>query len=212
MSVNFANSNIKHVFVLMLENRSYDHMLGFLNADISQFSNNDISGKPYPAKRGAQNVMPCDPGHEFLDVMEQLCGKAARNAYMNDGTYPPVNNSGFVTDYADLIAGKKDGGGVAEIMRCYDTTNQLPVMAALANNFAVCNNWYSSLPGPTWPNRFFVHAASSAGLDHSPSILQITKWEILSGFSFPNSGFSRITNNTSFTGEGISHWLVPFQA
>lgn len=69
-------------------------------------------------------------------------------------------------------------------------------MAALANNFAVCNNWYSSLPGPTWPNRFFVHAASSGGLDHSPSILQITKWEILSGFSFPNSTiYDRLQQN-----------------
>lgn len=72
MSINFANPNIKHVFVLMLENRSYDHMLGFFNDNISRVSNNDISGKTFFAKRGAQNVMPRDPGHEFLDVIEVM--------------------------------------------------------------------------------------------------------------------------------------------
>lgn len=183
MPVNFANPNIKHVFVLMLENRSYDHMLGFLNGDISHFFNNDITGKPHHATAGASMIMPCDPGHEFEDVMEQLCGKGAAKAYQNDGIYPPINNSGFVTNYQQL---KKLKGPINEIMRCYNTAQQLPVMAALADNFAVCNRWFSSMPGPTWPNRFFVHAASSSGLDHSPNIFQITKWETISGFSFPN--------------------------
>jgi len=32
---------------------------------------------------------------------------------------------------------------------------------ALAKNFAVCDMWFSSLPGPTWPNRFFVHSGTS---------------------------------------------------
>ncbi len=46
---------------------------------------------------------------------------------------------------------------------------QLPVLHALANEFLVCDNWFSSLPGPTWPNRFFAMCGSSGGLDHSPS-------------------------------------------
>ena len=40
------------------------------------------------------------------------------------------------------------------------------------------------MPGPTWPNRFFVHAASSAGLDHSPTTAEIILWESLAGLSF----------------------------
>jgi len=42
------------------------------------------------------------------------------------------------------------------------------------------------MPGPTWPNRMFAHAASSGGLDHSPSTAEIVEWETLDGFKFPN--------------------------
>jgi phospholipase C len=63
---------------------------------------------------------------------------------------------------------------------------QLPVLNALATEFAVCDSWFSSLPGPTWPNRFFAHAATSAGLDDSPSIGQILGWEGFDGVAFAN--------------------------
>ena len=42
------------------------------------------------------------------------------------------------------------------------------------------------MPGPTWPNRMFLHAASSGGLDHSPTTAEIVEWELLDGFSFSN--------------------------
>jgi len=40
---------------------------------------------------------------------------------------------------------------------------------ALAKNFAVCDRWFSSLPGPTWPNRFFVHSGTSLGRVSMPN-------------------------------------------
>src|SRR5204862_6483818 len=44
----------------------------------------------------------------------------------------------------------------------------VPVLTMLAREFAVCDAWYSSVPGPTWPNRFFVPAWTSKGyLDNS---------------------------------------------
>jgi len=57
-------------------------------------------------------------------------------------------------------------------MKCY-RPDQLPVLNALASEFAVCDNWHASIPGPTWPNRMFVHAASSGGLDRRPSPVSI---------------------------------------
>jgi phospholipase C len=54
----------------------------------------------------------------------------------------------------------------------------------LAQEFAVCDNWHASMPGPTWPNRMFVHAGSSGGLDHSPTTQEIVLWETISGFQF----------------------------
>src|SRR5262249_45281499 len=64
--------------------------------------------------------------------------------------------------------------------------DQLPVLTALAREFVVCDNWRASMPGPTWPNRLFVHAASSGGLDHSPTTAEILLWETLNGFRFPH--------------------------
>ena len=57
----------------------------------------------------------------------------------------------------------------------------------MATEFAICDQWHSSIPGPTWPNRFFVHGASSSGLDASPSTAQIGGWELPDeGFQYPN--------------------------
>lgn len=68
-------------------------------------------------------------------------------------------------------------------MKCF-APEQLPVLAALAQEFAICDNWHASMPGPTWPNRMFVHAGSSGGLDHSPSNQEIVEWETIGGFQF----------------------------
>jgi phospholipase C len=175
-----VNFNIKHVFVLMLENRSFDHMLGFSGLTGIEGAGpdccNEYNGQNYPAIGDAANVMGHDPGHEFTDVLEQLCGSGT---VYTGGPYPKINNNGFVSDYAKT---KSPG----EVMKCYDTPKALPVMMALASEFAVCDHWYSSLPGPTWPNRFFVHAASSGGLDHSPTSLETLEWEKLKGFVFAN--------------------------
>jgi len=188
-----ATLGIQHVFVLMLENRSFDHMLGFsgiagTDAETCQptqvngltgAESNIFDGQPYPVTRGADYRMPLDPNHELPDVVRQLCGPKA--VYPQAGQFPPVDNSGYVFSYA------ASGGSAApgEVMKCY-TPDQLPVLNALAAEFVLCDNWQSSVPGPTWPNRMFVHAASSGGLDHSPTTAEIAEWETLSGFSFPH--------------------------
>ena len=184
---------IEHIFVLMLENRSFDHMLGFSGirgidaengsaTDINGLSGNEsntFNGQTYTVSAGADFVMPIDPHHEFTDIVHQLCGPNA--VYPSGGAYPMIDNSGFAASYA------ASGGGVnpGEIMRCF-SPNQLPVMNALAKEFVVCDKWHASLPGPTWPNRMFVHAGSSAGLDHSPTIAEIIEWETVGGFQFEN--------------------------
>lgn len=326
-----ASDAIEHVFVLMLENRSFDHMLGFSNIkgknavtgedtmieglqSPNDTSFNSFKGKKYDVKPGASLAMKIDPGHEFEDVLTQLCGP---KALLEKGKYPVIiDSSGFVASYASfrkwtgasvkdrkasftsLIMPESDatvtanfgamkdtykltvinglGGGdykpgqevtvsyvqhgegkfknwtgafvkfpedtvarltmpasdttvtakdgtfngsytltvvdgsgsgkyaagqtvsiranelppqrvldaAGEIMKCY-TPKQLPVLVALAKEFAICDNWFSSMPGPTVPNRMFVHAASSGGLDHSPSDLRSVT-QFLYGFEFDN--------------------------
>jgi phospholipase C len=187
------SSAIQHIFVLMLENRSFDQMLGFSGITgtdavtgaptaingLKGTESNTFSGQTFAVHRGAAHVMPYDPGHEFEDVLAQLCGPAAK--YENGGKYPPVNNTGYVA--AASHAAKHASPG--EVMKCY-TPDQLPVLTALAKEFVVCDNWFASLPGPTWPNRMFAHAGSSGGLDHSPSSEEIVEWELgpFGGFEF----------------------------
>jgi phospholipase C len=176
----------------MMENRAFDHMLGFSGirgADavtgqdtqvngLSGTESNQFGGATYTVSQGADWVMPTDPGHEFPNVLEQLSGASAQ--YPKGGAYPPIVDSGFVASYV-----ASGGKGPAEVMKCY-TQSQLPVLHALAAEFVVCDNWHASMPGPTWPNRMFAHAASSGGLDHSPSTAEIVEWETLDGFKFPN--------------------------
>ncbi|MFL5159053.1 MAG: alkaline phosphatase family protein [Microvirga sp.] len=180
------SGRIKHVFVLMLENRSYDHMLGF--ADIrgtdaatgqpttadgltgNEF--NCIADRQFKVTRGAPDVT-AEPGHNFSDVLEQLCGVYAR--YPSGGPYPEVNNTGFVTNLANkkhLTGADIDRAG--EVMRCF-TPDQVPILTTLAREFAVCDRCFSSMPGPTEPNRMFLHAASSGKFDDSPTSLEITE-------------------------------------
>jgi phospholipase C len=185
-------ASVEHVFVLMLENRAFDHMLGFSGITgtdavtgaatrvngLTGSEANSFNGVTYPVSPGADNVMPADPGHEFDNVLEQLSGPGA--SYTPGAAYPAINNSGFVASYAAT------GGSAnpAEIMKCFKPA-ELPALVALAQEFAVCDNWCAAMPGPTWPNRMFAHAASSAGLDHSPTRAEIVRWETIGGFQFP---------------------------
>src|ERR1700730_1113396 len=137
---------IKHIFVLMLENRSFDHMLGFSgitgqDAESGQptrivglqgTESNSYQGTAYKVSTPADFSMTAGPAHEFTDVLVQLAGSGA--AYPPQGPYPPINESGYVANYAASGGSQKPG----DAMRCFAPT-QLPVLEALANQFVVCD-------------------------------------------------------------------------
>ncbi len=205
--MNAANANkVTNIFVLMLENHSFDHIFamsgipGIRAATLAD--HNDQGGKSYAVINGAPPSMSTDPGHEFLDVMEQLCGKEAAALYdfgcsrgstdfdeCRDCAYPPITGKGFASNYAASTSegtGRPAADRVGDIMACFDTPRQLPVIDQLAREFAICDAWHASLPGPTWPNRFFVHGASSAGMDDSPDLKQEVEWMSVHGFEYAN--------------------------
>ena len=183
-------SKITNVFVLMLENHSFDNIFGQSGipgiVHATPADSNTYQGVTYSAGSPAPASMPTDPGHEFGDVVEQLAG--AGQAYPYGGPYPDITMSGFAANYAtsSTEGPVPPSADIGEIMLGFDTSTQLPVLYRLATEFAVCDHWFSSLPGPTWPNRFFVHGASSAGLDHSPTSLEMASWEVWSGFAYPH--------------------------
>lgn len=143
---------IEHVFVLMLENRSFDHLFGLSQRQAT----------PIPQRAGFGQTAPdrcaSDPPHEFDNVNKQVNGGA-----MNGFTADSVQLTGF-------------------------TAKQLPTLNELAGRYVLFDNWYSSVPGPTWPNRFFVHAATSGGLCTSPKGLRTAGAIIAAGqhFKFDN--------------------------
>jgi phospholipase C len=188
-----TSQQIRHVFVLMLENHSLDHMLGFSGISgtdvvtgkrrtiVAPAGTNPYNGVDYAIGTPGVNPMPVDPGHEFTDTVEQLGGPGA--TYPHYGPYPAIVNTGFAASYAS----QKGFGGSAspgDPLQCYSTA-QVPVITALAERFVLCDSWFSSMPGPTWPNRYFVHAASSGGLDHSPSNTDIAYYMAF-GYEFQN--------------------------
>jgi phospholipase C len=196
-------SSIEHVFVLMMENHSFDNMLalsgipGIIAATTG--NSNSYNGNTYYVQGNAPGSMPTDPGHEFPDVVEQLAGQGAK--YPPYGQYPSINNSGFAANYATTLSegSAPPSADIGDIMKCFDTQSQLPVLYDLASSFVVCDQWFSSLPGPTWPNRFFLHGASSNGLDHSPSTAEMAEWESVDGFRYPNGSIFDAMNAKDIT-------------
>ena len=146
---------IKHIVVLMLENRSFDHMLGGLTGKIPNLDgidpnapprmNRDQDGKQYKQVPGASFSLKYDPKHEVEHVHQQLLKR----------------NSGFVDDFSRAYPHSQRDDR-AEIMKYFED-GQLPAVHTLAKNFGVCDRWFSSVPGPTWPNRFFAHSGTSLG-------------------------------------------------
>jgi len=171
---------VKHVFVLMLENRSYDHVFGYSSVgDLTGNEGNDWGGQSFKFTAGADFSGPKDPGHSFLDVVQQLTGATT---YSASGPYPPIDMSGFAANFGERLSPAE----VDSIFKGF-TPTQLPVLNQLATEFGVCRRWFSSMPGPTWPNRFFVHAGTSGGLDDMPSTLDVLGQKLLTtGYAFSN--------------------------
>jgi phospholipase C len=168
----FTN-RIKHIVVLMLENRSFDHMLAGTKfaSPVKQATVNDsnlgIDGKAVHVSFDAAAGIDAGPDHGHLGVMWQLTGtKPPKKPPFFKKPYK-ITNSGFIASFDDEAAKKKPPvkNYGARIMRCQPEQN-VPVLSTLAKKFAVCDQWFCSVPGETWPNRNYAHAGTSDGTDN----------------------------------------------
>lgn len=151
-----ASDPIQHVVLLVMENHSFDQMLGGLqieNASVDGVDmgsdpyrfNPDLSGnKIYQIPQDEQQV-PRDPKHETRFVVEQLAN----------------GNSGFVSSYQRNVPGTTQQD--RQYIMGYYAPGRLQALHELGRNFTICDRWFSSLPGPTWPNRFFALSGTSSG-------------------------------------------------
>ncbi|MBS0367476.1 MAG: alkaline phosphatase family protein [Proteobacteria bacterium] len=167
---------IEHILVLMLENRSFNHMLTYsgiagLAGNSPLKSNPGPNGSFVAMSSTAPDRARSDPGHEFEDVDWQIY-RSPRGVSAGANATRPITLTGFV-----------DRSGPSA-MECASPA-RIPAFTHLAREFLVCDHWFSSLPGPTWPNRFFVHAGSSGGLANSPGDLTT-----IGSMTFSDLGFS----------------------
>jgi phospholipase C len=121
------------------------------------------------------------PGHALDDTNVQLFNEKIVPA---GAALAPPNNRGFVENYRSTLATDGFGGAgvdLTPVMQTF-TVGQLPGLTALAENFVLCDQWSAEVPGPTMPNRLYMHAATSAGWarnDWSLALDSVTIYEQL---------------------------------
>jgi phospholipase C len=153
-------SGIEHVVVVMMENRSFDHFLGWLpGADGKQAGLQfaDAAGTAQPTHPLAPDFTGCphpDPDHSY---------HGARTEY--DGG----KMDGF------LRAGSNDILSIG-----YYTEQDLPFFSALARHYTTFDRYFCSFLGPTFPNRFFLYSANTDRLGDTPDLTNLpTIWDRL---------------------------------
>ncbi|KAF5204898.1 Non-specific phospholipase c3, partial [Thalictrum thalictroides] len=166
---NTTASPIKTIVVLVQENRSFDHMLGWmksLNPEINGVTGNEFnsisttdpnSDKVYFRNR-SEYVDP-DPGHTFEAIYEQVYGvpwqETTTIASSADNKVATMN--GFAQQAENIEK------GMSETVMNGFRPESIPVYKELVSEFAVCDRWFSSIPSLTQPNRLFIHSATSTG-------------------------------------------------
>ncbi|XP_039122562.1 LOW QUALITY PROTEIN: non-specific phospholipase C4-like [Dioscorea cayenensis subsp. rotundata] len=162
-----TDGKIKTIVVLVQENRSFDHMLGWMKSlnpeidgvtgtEFNHISASDSSSRVVRFTGGSQYVDP-DPGHSIQAIHEQIYGVpfVAGETPITPST-PPLMN-GFAQE-----AEKEKAGMSSTVMSGFDP-DSVPVYKELVMEFGVCDRWFASMPASTQPNRLFVHSATSHG-------------------------------------------------
>ena len=152
-------NKIDHIFVVMMENRAFDHVLGYraengLSNDLLGFLK--LNGFPIlplsqsaivPNRANLKTRFPVGVGHALADVAKQLSDK------MQWPGHPSINSpQGFVDDFASRIG--SSGLNQDDVLGYYTDTD-LPMYRFLAENHTYCERYFSSHPGPTLPNRMY---------------------------------------------------------
>lgn len=145
-------NKIEHIVVLVMENRSFDHMLGYLKLEgsrpevdgLTADMSNTFRDQRFPVHLLTETAFEKgqDPCHEGDCVDAQLKG----------------HNGGFVSNYFDKHGDTGDG-----LVMGYYNGSSLPVYDHLARNFCICDRWFCSVRGATWPNRLYAVTGRADG-------------------------------------------------
>ena len=153
-------SGIDHVVVVMMENRSFDHMLGWVRGSDGRqagLTYTDSAGVPqstYPLAPDFQGCGHPDPDHTYEGGRIQF-------------------NNGACDGW--LRAGESDRYAIG-----YYTDTDLPFFAGAARDWTTCDHWFSPMMGPTFPNRLYQHCGQTDRIVNSFELCSLpTIWDRL---------------------------------
>ncbi|GMG98512.1 hypothetical protein Nepgr_000352 [Nepenthes gracilis] len=157
---------IKTVVVLVQENRSFDHMLGWMKSIYPEINgvtgkeSNPLDTSDSNSKRiyfGNDSVyVDPDPDHSIQAIYEQIFGEQWSEESAAKKLAPKME--GFAQN------ANRTKKGLDETVMNGFKPDLVPVYKELIPQFAVCDRWFASMPASTQPNRLFVHSATSHGL------------------------------------------------
>lgn len=227
---------IEHIVVLMLENRSFDSMLGWLyekdapavnnppaakgdefrglhGIDLNEFVNTADDGLSSSPVRGASGftVPSVGTGEEFDHVNMQ---------FFKTKTPKPdavATMTGVLQDFVDVMKKHKYSDSdikatASMIMQSY-TPGQLPVLNQLAQHYAVSDDWFASVPSQTNPNRAFLMTGTSHGLVDNGQLETDSQAKQLEKILGMGIGDDRFPEDTIFNAlaEADTDWAVFWQ-
>lgn len=230
------SDKIEHVVLLMLENRSLDNVLGwlydgdtprrFVGADTTTPYNGlkegmgvskgavGATGTGAPAE--PLRVPGFDPNEDYTHVNQQLFGSEENPTNANPPYGTPAPMAGFGYDFTTSSwwnPGTENPDQHHQIMEAY-TPEQLPILNGLAKGYAVSDEWFSSVPTETNPNRAFSLCGTSLGCLDDGSFfpapqqyLTKTIWEALPDGT--NWGIYFHDNNYVGEGQCYTEWTFP---
>jgi len=142
---------IDTVVVVMMENRSFDHVFGALKL----LEGRDIDGLDPAMINATREGAAIAPG----EVVQHCADDPPHGWTSSHDQYNGGLNDGFVREFQD----SHPDADPAQAMS-YQTRDTMPISYALADAYQIPQRWFCSVMGPTWPNRFYGHAGSSGGL------------------------------------------------
>ena len=153
-----SRTPVEHLVVVMMENRSVDHYLGWYGAENPAFDGRQHAS--FPDLRAGRTG----------SVATESWGQAGRNNFHGRGFEDPSH--GWDGGRAERNGGACDGwlspvtGNDELALSTYDALD-LPVWAQLTRDYQAYDRWHCSLLGPTQPNRYYLHSAQSGGLKNN---------------------------------------------
>jgi len=184
--------NIDAIVVVMMENRTFDHYFGAYQL----LEQRDVDGlrgsESNPAPDGSSVAV--GPMTSFTTDPDPPHGWDSSRLQFNGGKM-----DGFVTQYLEDHA----AADPRNVMGYYSRT-ELPVSYALADAYGLCNRWFCSVMGPTWPNRYYLHCGTSGGMMRNDVITLRSIFHVLdelgisSGYYSSNLPFCAAYGYTNF--------------